>query len=519
MKTRALLRFAFVALAAAAARAATAEAPVVMMSPYEVTADSIKFEKWVKIASPNYTLYTDAEPKEALAIAREMEMLHVAVQRFFRREAMRSAPAIVVMPTSRSDWRQVESKGLKVEWRVAVSQTDGRAVDVITEQHNWQLWGREVMRAALGRREMRRMNLRGPFWFGRGVGTFFQTAEFQGETVILGEQHSRTTALLLRGWIPWERFFKIDGSSPEFTDRGQVARLDGQCAAFIQYALTHPDPAWFDRLLRWAALQEAGREPTEAAFQEIFGQDWKTWQKTMEDHRRNRRKHHVSTLRVPPEDMGAAPVRVDLPVREMRELFVLSQILNQRVPASERALDALLAKGVKSPGLRDMLIEACVLQKRWADVLREARKQIADGSTNPAIYALAGQEMLQQRIPPIAIHARLGGADAEEVRAWSRQAIALAPLHPGANNVFGWSEAFGPTVTAANVAAIDERVRVVAGQFPTSDLMAALMIARWRMGEAAAARSLAIELKDSPYANKRAKDLAEAILRELGPGR
>jgi hypothetical protein len=67
------------------------EANPLVMSPYEVSANSVDFQHWIKIGSPNYTLYTDASLKEATRILREAEMLRFAAQQLFRRQATRLA--------------------------------------------------------------------------------------------------------------------------------------------------------------------------------------------------------------------------------------------------------------------------------------------------------------------------------------------------------------------------------------------------------------------------------------------
>lgn len=89
-------------VAAALLRAAD-ESRVVVMSPYEVTANTVQFKRWIKVTSPHFSVYTDVSAPEAMTIVREMEMLHFAAQRFFGRIALRRAPMIFVLPATGSE--------------------------------------------------------------------------------------------------------------------------------------------------------------------------------------------------------------------------------------------------------------------------------------------------------------------------------------------------------------------------------------------------------------------------------
>lgn len=507
-----------VAFSAVGLRAAEAPDRVVQMSPFEVTADTIAFEKWIKVGSPHFTVYSDAALGEVSAVVREMEMMHLAAEHFFRRPALKLRPTIVVLPTSRSDWRRVESRGLKVEWNVAVSSTEGRAVDLITVQYDWQrAQGRDVFRGALGRAEMRALNLRGPLWFRRGTSAFFQTAKFTEDSVTLGEPHPRARALGLRGWLPWSRFFAVTPDSPEYTKSGEFARFEGQCVAFAQYLLTHPDPAWTDRLLRWAALLDAGCAPTEEEFRGVFGMDWTAWQQVMDEHRADRSAQGTK-IRLSSAELAFPLTRFDLPVREMRELFVLSQILNQRVPESDAALDALLARGLKTEALREVLVEACLARKRRIEAMDQLRVLIAAEAKSPLVYALAAEQTFRAAVPEVTLWTRLA-SEQSEIRQWCRLALAREPLLPSANTVLAWTEALGPEVTDENVAAIETIYHTLAGNSSTIEVVSAWAVARWRAGQIYAARALATQLRDSPFADKRARALAEALLPELDRAR
>lgn len=493
-----------------------AESPVVVMSPYEVSANSVAFEHWVKYRSPHFLVYSDASPKEVERAVSEFEQMHLAAVKYFNRPTFKRAPTIVVLPSERSDWRKLEST-IAVEWRVAVSQPTRRLQALVLVGYDWQGWlngGDNVLLSALGSAELAEMKIEGPLWFNKGVGMFFETTRFEDNAVTLGKLSVRARTLWLHGWLPWPNLFKATSASPEFTKKDNIQSFTGQSAAFVHYLLTQRDPVWRERLMTWTAMLQAGREPTEEAFKGVFGQDWEAWQVTMKAHVRDRRDK-TARIELTAEERNFPRTKVDLSPGEMREMFVLAQILNQRKPASEAALDLLLAKGLKSEALRGLLAEACLRWKRNAAAQEQLQALIAANSTNPMTFVARAEALLRARVPAINLHASLEEGR-EEIRQLCQKALELEPRHPDASYVLAWTEALGPNPSTENVTRIQKLIRDQEGISTAQEIVVVLAIAQDRIGESVAARKTAQAVVDSPFASTWAKQLASSLLRELG---
>jgi hypothetical protein len=515
--TMKLSRLVLIGLMLVARLVATAADNVVVMSPYEVSANSVDFRKWLKIQTPHITLYTDAEFGEATRVAGEFEMLHLAAVKYLDRPSFKREPTIVVLPTSKSDWRKVEATA-KTEWKVAVSQPTHRIAGLVVVQYDWQSFfsgGGDTLFASLGQLEQQAMRLEGPLWFAKGMGGFFTTAKFEENAVVLGKPTSRARRMRRQEWLAWPELFKVTSSSKEYTTTDGHRIFIGQSTAFVHYFLTNPDRAWRNRLMSWATLQQAGVEPTEAEFKKVFGFTWEALQQEMDEHVRDRGDKEV-TIRFSPEEMNFPRTRVELGVREMRELFVLAQILNQRIVTSEIALDSMLAKSLKTEALRGLLLEACGRWKRLASAQEQLQLLMDSGTSNPAVYAMAAENKFRARVPAITPRASLGDA-AMEIRELCKKALAIEPRHPEASNLLAWAEALGPRVESENVAAIEALAGTMSGLVPLQEIVAALAVANWRTSNLVKARALAESLRDSPYSNKRGKEIAAALLKELRP--
>ena len=503
------------AKAPAVSKLAKDAGPIIEMSPFEVRAQSMEFDRWIKMESPHFLIYTDASTKEATRLLKEMEMVHQAAQFYFKRKAMKRAKRIVVLPTGKSDWRKLASKG-GVEWAVASSLT-GQTRELLLVQYDWQEDGLGAVWSMAGHSEIAGMNIDGPFWFRRGVARFFGTVEFTHDTLTIGKESDYSAAIIRQGWMPWDQYFSITARSPEFTkDTPLLHQFEGQSAVFTHYFLTSSDPAGAARLLAWAAYLEAGNPPTKESFKELFGVDWSEWE-TLSMRILKGGTYTTGVIRFPPAALNFPVTKLDLSVREMRELFILSQIMNQRTKESDTSLDALLLKGLKTESLREVLADACDSRSRNAECLIQQRALIAAGTTNQAVYTAAATAVFKASIKELSPDARLGDAT-EEIRSWCTKALALEPLDVQANETLAWTEALAPTVGKSNLDTIARICRTLDGTAPTDQALAALAVARWRAGANAQARALCERIDISVFTRKSARGIVHELLAKLDAG-
>jgi len=280
---------------------------------------------------------------------------------------------------------------------------------------------------------------------------------------------------------------------------------------FVQYLLTNTDSTQIVRFVTWDALLGAGREPSETDFKAIFGQDWKQWQHTMEVFTMHG-EYRMSSIKMPPEVAKAAVKRLELPVREMRELFVLTRILHQRVPESSASLDALLARGLKSERLREFLLAACIEHDRPQAALAQARQLMEAGSSNAEVYAQAARLRFNREVKRVRLDSRLSAEAVADIRKWCGQALRLERRLAEANDLLALTLAIQPTVTPADAEAVRAIYRLQNGLVSTCPTAVALMIARQRSGDPERARQIAEILSASPYADEQSRHLAKSLI-------
>lgn len=485
---------------------------VVGLSPYEVTAQKLVFKNWIKVSSPHYLVYTDASKKEALLLAKQMEMIYQAVQFFLHRRAMKSAPTIIVLPTSNSDWRKIGSKG-NVDWKVATTLI-GTTRSVILVEDEWQgesigsVWG------LLALREVRAMNLDGPLWYTTGMGYFFRTVEFDQNTLTIGKEGYDSAWIQKLGWMDWDKFFQVRRDSPEYRKDSEAhTRYMAQCGQFVHFALTNADHTLTPRLLTWSARLEAGDAPTDDHFKEVFGMDWKSLQHQMDLNLKGG-SYTTGRIEFPPQTL-AFPVTVSEPATaELRELFVLGQIMNQKTADSDASLNTLLTRGLKTNLWRELLADACDAKHRADAELDQLQTIIKEGSTNTRVYSRAAELLFEKFAPERNLEAHTG-PQADEIRALCLRALEIEPLNPDANNMLTWLEAYSATIEKPNLELITQICRRLDGNATTDEALCALVVARYRSGNVASTRSLAEKLLASPLCRKPARKTAQAVLDRL----
>jgi hypothetical protein len=198
----------------------------------------------------------------------------------------------------------------------------------------------------------------------------------------------------------------------------------------------------------------------------------------------------------------------------MRELFVLTQILNQHTADSDISLDALLTRGLKTESFRELLADACEQRSRPDAYLSELRTIIAAGTANPDVYTQAAKVLFQKSGNKHILADRLGD-EAQEIRDLCNKALGLEPLHVEANELLAWTEAFAPAVEKSNLETIARICRTLDGNSATDEALAALAVARWRSGGVKQARTLCERLNASPFSGTRAKGIAADLIAQL----
>jgi hypothetical protein len=514
MSNPTIMRFAHVAifvfagvvrlLAAAPKDAGVANDIPVFLPPFVVETERTDFNNWSKTVSAHYIIYTDQGIDQAKTLIQSLEKLRVASARLLGRELLRTDRMIFVLPDSHSDWARLEHLG-KEEWKPAaqgLTYTPVRLCLVKTLSGLGQFLTHSdegyYFYSMLGISLGRNSGLPSLLWFDRGLGNLVGNSIVEDNSVKLGRSSIKERVpLRSKGFIPWNRFFAINTNSPEYLKSGEIKRYDAQCSVFMRYLLTDDDPNSREKLLHWVNYLGTGRTASEEAFKATFGQDWAQWQLMMDVYMK-KRERHVQTFTFKQGEVDTQSKTVDLKAVEMRELFLIAQLLSQKKEEMLPLLEHMLKKGLRSECLRPLLVSACIRNSKNLDALEQLRCLMKTGTDNPQVYEEAARILLKLRVGALDLESRLGPQDME-IRIWAQKALDLEPCSLLASQVLAFSYALEYPLAPASVQLISEHLRKV-GEHPARlELMTSLALAQARQGN-----------------HSEAHELCEKILEELG---
>ncbi len=499
---------------------------VVKLPAFIVTAESMEFERWSKTVSPHFVIYTDHASTEAREVLLHLEKLKAALDKLAGLPTVPTQPIVFIFPSRGSDWNKLEDLDRKEEWTArSVEWTLDQNITWLEIVREIPLLGQLVLLddadlgfyAALGGGYFcRSHNLPAPLWFGRGMAIFSAYAEVGKDTVGFGLRNHRELQFSWRNPIPWGRLFVVTYRSPEYRQTQSILKLDAQCSVAVRYLMTSRNPPLRDKLYKWLYYVGESHVAEEAKFNEIFGWDWPAWMEVLSRYHGGSDGPRVLEIGLAPAECAPPIQQTDLHAVEMRELFLLSQIVGGGAKHGAEVLDHLLKKGIRTGALRPLLASACIREKRTEPALAMLRTLVQEGCTNSRVYEEEARLIFDRAVPQIKSDSRLD-AEAGEIRACCETVLAVNPNSLAANDTLAWTMALdshaGPGTIDALRTVIERQDRV----HHTREIRAALALAAHRVGDTELARRTSLILAAEPEQDDNAAAFIRRLLAELPP--
>ncbi len=487
---------------------------VVELPPFYVWAIEVDFSGWTRLQSPNFIVYTDAPLKQVRPIMRQMEMMHLLVQDTFGRRPLNKSRAIIVLPAEQSVWNQLRSKGV-VEWRTAVSHFKWIQPGCVV-QYDWKNKGIHYLWASMFHLELNWLGIEMPLALSKGFSSYFETAQLTHEGLRIGEQNDRIlTAKDPKNWFGWDELFKIDTRSPEYVkDSDSFRDFMGQSALFVHFLMvTEGENGAIEKLLKWAALMRANHPPTENRFIEVFGMSWEECNRCLKQFVRRKndfgKLHHFSS-----ENLDISITEKNVKKQEMQDLFVLVQIITQKIPESEMALDILLSYGLPTPKLRPLLVSGCRFWDRNKAVMEQLKILIREGNPPPEVFDL-GTRLLGEKYLTQPGLTTLSQKEYDELRLWAHRALQMEPLLGRVVEILALTEAFAPEVDSDTLGTIKELALRLEGNGYTDDVLMAFALVAYRVEAWERSRGVCERLINSEYTKQDIRIMADKLLRNI----
>lgn len=206
--------------------------------------------KWVEVKSPNFTVYSDADAKEARQVALQFEQVRLAFEKLWAGARTRSARPVVILAVRNEGGLKAllpdyfERKGGMRPAGFTVSGSHKSYValrtdvdDVVLQGYNpYHLLYHEYIHVLVG------LNVnRVPPWFGEGLAEFFGATIVEGDRLVIGKPLP-WHILDLRGRAMFDlpRLIAVDHDSPEYNEETKSGIFYAQSWALVHMLIIDP---------------------------------------------------------------------------------------------------------------------------------------------------------------------------------------------------------------------------------------------------------------------------------------
>lgn len=235
-------------------------------------------DDWVRLETPHFVLFGDAQARKVAEIADELERLRAVLGRLTRGKAV-DLPAPTRVYVFRSN---EEMTPFKPRWEGRPSPVAGWFLgsedeNLIALSARWNDDPRPLVFHEFVHEYLHAALPPAPQWFDEGVAEYYSTFQSTGDRARVGRPVEHHVRLLSEvGWMPIPLLFSVRNDSPEYNEADKQGVFYAESWAVVHYLL-NGDPSRSGQLGR---LFEASLKGPidEATFRRITGDDFSTFE-------------------------------------------------------------------------------------------------------------------------------------------------------------------------------------------------------------------------------------------------
>lgn len=235
-------------------------------------------DDWVRLETPHFVLFGDAQARKVAEIADELERLRAVLGRLTRgKEVHLPAPTRVYVFRSNEAMTPY-----KPRWEGRPSPVAGWFLgsedeNLIALSARWNDDPRPLVFHEFVHEYLHAALPPAPQWFDEGVAEYYSTFQSTGDRARVGRPVEHHVRLLSEvGWMPIPRLFAVERDSPEYNEADKQGVFYAESWAVVHYLL-NGDPARSGQLGRLFEASQKGAID-EATFRRITGDDFASFE-------------------------------------------------------------------------------------------------------------------------------------------------------------------------------------------------------------------------------------------------
>lgn len=200
--------------------------------------------EWIKLEADTFVIMSDESEASVREYAKEYAGFREAARALFSRPGVAAPKSLIILHSEHKDFMAYASKEAENKWIVpfsASTEVDGRATTVMTRGANWS----ETKRRTYEFDTMwllRRYGWSLPIWMSQGSGIVLSTTLLEkDQKVVVGGVKNFADVWMHRSLIPWERFFSIGLTSPEYWRLDSEGIYHSQAWGLMHWLLLRDD--------------------------------------------------------------------------------------------------------------------------------------------------------------------------------------------------------------------------------------------------------------------------------------
>lgn len=283
------------------------------------TSSNLAAKGWIKLESENFVILSDAKLKDVQSFALEYAGYRAVADFYFGRKGVYIPRTVLVLFKSKKEMLKVVSKDRDSKLFSFTAGVDGRAITAMqltwdTKESKRQMTEFETVWL------LPRFGWFVPTWISQGSGVALSTTFLsKNQEVVSGYAHPSWELFRRRALIPWDRFFEIHRSSPEYTGDDAYGLYQAQAGGLMSWLLAGRSTG---KNIFAQVAQEIRHTPPLEIIQRVTGHDAKELSKAVKKHMFG--KDPLEGFAFDPEAVSAGFITG--PLEEAERLVVLSDL-------------------------------------------------------------------------------------------------------------------------------------------------------------------------------------------------
>jgi tetratricopeptide (TPR) repeat protein len=356
-------------------------------------------DAWIEVRTPNFTVISNADEKDARKIADQFEQIREVFHNAFPALRTQIGKPVVIFAVKNAESLKLllpeywETKGHTHPAGIYVPGEAEHFVAVRTDtqgENPYEIVYHEYTHALI------HLNYRDlPAWLDEGIAEFLGNTQIREKSVQIGKIDSyHLRELHENKLIPIDTLLQVDHNSPYYNEQNRTSLFYAESWVLVHYLLMDPDARQQQLLTKFQNAWVASGNQIAAA-QQTFG-DLKKFADKMGAYTRQDR-FYVGSFNTVSRGKAQSYLSRTMAPAEVEAQRAALYVYTRRFAEAKTALDQAMQDDPHLPAVHESFGMLAYYQQDWATAEKEFSRAVQLHSTNYAAYFFAAGSQMRRR--------------------------------------------------------------------------------------------------------------------------